>query len=425
MLLSPSHVPRRPRRAQPLRDALLRPIRRLGSGVAALGLLCAALPAQAAEFPPAWAPDTPGLHPVLRLQHTCSSNLFGLSSGAAAQRLFGDTQLSDCWTTAQGGLRFDNDGAVGRLHGHALVERTQYNHYRALDFTGHDVSLTYNLDHTPHWSAYASAIDRAALQDLTILQAPVLDVVRKQVVSAGGMRRLEGPFSLTADTALIRIRNAAASQRPYDMDIGLVRLGPRYTSAAGNSVGYVLSLQQGRYPNAAMQTSGAPLADYHQIENAAQFFWSDAAYWQVSGTAGYMQYTAPSLPSLDFHGAVGDVEAKLAVTGKTALGMKLYRKLMAYNTLTTNYQVVTGAQLNATWDVDAAVRLGAEWTRDQAFFPGTTRRDNIQGGAITLAYLPRPGTQLALLLGRTNRSSNVVDASYVNRTVSLNLQQAF
>ena len=424
MLLS-THVSRRPRRAQPLRDARPRPIWRLGSGVVALGLLCAALPVQAAEFPPAWAPDTPGLHPVLRLQHTCSSNLFGLSSGTVAQNLFGDTQLSDCWTTAQGGLRFDNDGAVGRLHGHALVERTQYSHYRVLDFTGHDVSLTYNLDHTPHWSMYASASDRAALQDLTILQAPVLDVVRKQVLSAGGMRRIEGPFSLTADTALIRIRNGAASQRPYDMDIGLVRLGPRYTSAAGNSIGYVLSLQQGRYPNAAMQTSGAPLADFHQIENAAQFSWSDAAYWQVTGTAGYMQYTAPSLPSLDFRGAVGDVQAKLAVTEKTALGMKLYRKLMAYNTLTTNYQVVTGAQLSATWDVDAAVRMGAEVTRDQAFFPGTTRRDNIQGGVLTLAYLPRPGTQLALLLARTNRSSNVVDASYANRTVSLNLQQAF
>lgn len=401
-----------------------RPAAWIGCG-ALLAVLCAAPGAQAAEFPPTLTFDTPGVQPEVQLQHTCASNLFGLSSGAAAQALFGDTQLSDCWTAAQAGVRFDNAGSVGRLHGHALIRRTQYRHYRTLDFTGHDVSLTYNLDHAPHWSAYASASDRAAQQNLAILQSPLPDLVRRQVVTVGGARRVVGPWDVTADSAFIRIRNSATSQRPYDMDIDLLRLGPRYTSAAGNSIGYALTLLQGRYPHAAAQTGSAPLADFHQVENGVQFNWSDDAYWQVSGTAGYLRYTAPSLSALDFSGAVADIDAKFAATDKTALGLQLYRKLAAYNTATTNYQVLTGAQLSASWTVDAAVRLVLDYTRDQAVFPGSTRRDHIQGGGLTVAYTPRLGTQLALRYARTNRSSNAIDASYTNRTVSLSLQQAF
>ncbi|NNM65641.1 MAG: outer membrane beta-barrel protein [Burkholderiales bacterium] len=392
---------------------------------AIVALLWVAPRAQAAEFPPPLPPESPGLHPVAQFQHTCSGNLFGLSSGAAAQALFGDSTLADCWTTAQGGVRFDNEGEIGRLHGHALIERTQYRHYRALDFTGHDVSLTYNLDHAPQWSLYTSASDRSKQQNLAILQAPLPDLVRKQVLTAGGVRRIAGPWDMTADTALIRITNGAASQRPYDMDIDLMRLGPRYTSAAGNSIGYVLSLLQGRYPNAALQTGNAPLADFRQIENGAQFNWSDGAFWQVSGTAGFLQYTAPSLPSLNFSGSVANVQTKLALTDKTALGMQIYREFAAYNTATTNYEVVTGARLSAAWHVDTAVRLLADFTHDQAIFPGTVRRDRIQGGAFTLAYLPLPGTQLALQYARTNRSSNAANASYASHSVSVSLQQAF
>jgi len=402
---------------------LLKPMR--GCSGAALGLLCAVMPVRAAEFPPRLAFDAPGIEPVVQLQRTCASNLFGLSSGAVAQRLFGDTQLSDCWTTAQAGVRFDNAGELSRLHGHALIDRTQYGHYRALDFTGHDVSLTYNLDHAPQWSLYASASDRSAQQNLAILQAPLSDLVRTQIVTAGGAHRIAGPWDMTADTAFIRIRNSAPSQRPYDLNIDLLRLGPRYTSAAGNSIGYALTLLQGRYPNAAMQTGNAPLADFRQVENGARFNWTDDAFWQVSGTAGYLQYTAPSLPSLNFSGVVADVQAKLAVSDKTALGLQLYRKLAAYNTATTNYQVLSGAQLSASWTVDAAVRLVLDYTRDQAVFPGSTRRDRIQGGGLTVACVPRVGTQLALRYARTNRSSNVLDASYANRSVSLSLQQAF
>lgn len=412
-------------RAHPLRPGSAgRPARGIGR-IALLALLCSAPRAQAAEFPPKLAFDAPGIEPVVQLQRTCESNLFGLSSGVAARDLFGDTQLSDCWTSAQAGVRFDNAGAVGRLYGHALINRTRYSHYGALDFTGHDVSLTYNLDHAPHWSAYASASDYAAQQSLTILQSPLPDLVRRQVVTAGGARRVVGPWDLTADTAFIRIRNSATSQRPYDMDIDLLRLGPRYTSAAGNSIGYALTFLQGRYPNAATQTGNAPLADFHQVENGVQFNGSDDAYWQAAGSVGYLQYTAPSLPALDFSGVVANIDAKFAVTDKTALRLQLYRKLAAYNTATTNYQVLTGAQLSASWSVDAAVRLALDFTRDQAVFPGSTRRDQIHGGGLTVAYTPRPGTQLALRLARSNRSSNVPDQSYANRSVSLSLQQAF
>lgn len=390
-----------------------------------LAWLGCVLPAHAAEFPPELPQDGPGVHAIVQLQHTCSSNLFGLRSAAIAQGLFGDGQLSDCWTTAQGGVRFDNEGAVSRLHGHVLLDRTQYSHYRMLDSTGHDVLLAYNLDHAPLWSAYVSASDRAAQQDLTILQTPLNDLLRKQVLTAGGARRIAGPFELTADTAWIRIRNGAASQRPYDMDISLLRLGPRYVSAAGNTIGYVLSFLEGRYPNAAEQTGNAPLAEFHQIENAATFSWSDAAYWQIAGTAGYLRYTAPQLPALDFGGGVADVLAKLTLTDKTAVALSLYRKLAAYNTTTTNYEVVTGAQLRGIWSVDADVRLVADYTRDDARFPGSARRDTVRGGAFSATYLPRPGTQLALRYARTNRDSSVADASYDSHILSLSLQQAF
>ena len=394
-------------------------------GGAALALLCAALPAQAEEFPPPLKQDTPGLQPVAQLQHTCSSNLFGLSSAAAAQQLFGDTQRSDCWTTLQGGLRYDNQGAVGRLRGHALIDRTRYRHYSLLDFTGHDIGLNYNLDHAPQWSAYATATDSSAQQSLALLQAPLPDLVHKQVVAAGGAHRIAGPFDLTADTAWIRIRNSAGSQRPYDMDIELVRLGPRYTTAAGNSIGYAVSLLKGRYPHAAAQTGNAPLADFRQLEGALQFNWTDDAYWRLSGTAGYLRYTAPSLPALNFSGAVADMQAQFAATDKTTLGLKLYRKLVAYNTASTNYQVLTGAQFSVIWHVDAAVHLQADYTRDEALYPGSSRKDRIHGGGLTAVYLPRSGTQLALRYARTNRSSNAADASYANNTLSLSLQQAF
>ena len=389
------------------------------------GAMCGAFSAHAAEFPPPMAPARSALEPVVQLQHTCGSNLFGLSSGAAALAAFGDAQLSDCWTTTQLGLRFDNDGAVSHLQGHALLGRTLYRHYTGLDATTHDLALNYNLNHAPQWSAYASASDQTAQQDLALLQSPLPDLVRKQVLVLGGERQVAGPLSWTGNVVGVRIRNEAASQRPYDMNIQVLGTGPLYTSNAGNSVGATLTLLQGHYPHADAQAAGGLQSDYRQTEAAARFAWADAPVWKVSGTAGYLRHTASALPALDFSGAVADVQADWAVTAATDLGLKLYRKLAAYNTATTNYQVVTGGELSAGWTLNATVRLLADLRHDSARFPGSDRRDTIRSAGLTLRYRPRSGTQLALRYAWLDRSSNAVDASYSNRILSLSLQQAF
>lgn len=401
--------------------------RAMGSLGLKLGILAAALGASSAhgaEFPPSWAPQT-GLHPVLQLQHTCNGNLFGLSSGTAALAAFGDSQLSDCWTTTQAGVRFDDGGEVGRLHGHALIDRTLYQHYRGLDYTGHDVALGYDLNHSPQWNLYFGFNDTAALQNLLILQTPLRDVVHQQVLSAGGAHQVYGRLDATLDAAYIRIRNGASSQTPYDMDIAQVRAGPRYTSAADNTLAFTLGAQQGRYPNAALQVGGTPPANYRQIDGTARFVWSDGAFWQVGGSAGYLRYRSDSAAPRDFSGMVADISVKRTLTEDVALRGALYRKLVPYNTLTTSYQVLTGAQLGLSWQLNATVRLQADYTRAQATYPGIARRDRIHATAFVASYQPRPGTQLAVRYALSQQSSTVANASYTNHDVSLVLKQAF
>jgi len=381
--------------------------------------------AQAAEFPPSWTPVTPGLHPVLQLQHTCSSNLFGLSSGAAAQAKFGDAQLSDCWSAAQAGVRYDDDGVVGRLHGHAIIGRTRYQHYHGLDYTGHDVALGYELNHTPKWNLYLGASDTATLQNLLIFQAPLSDVVRQQVFSAGGARQLYGRLDGTLDAAWIRVRNGAASQRPYDMNIAQMRAGPRYTSAAGNTLAFALGMQQGRYPNAALQVGGTPPANYRQIDGTARFIWSDGAFWQLGGSAGYLRYRSDGLTARDFSGVIADIAVKRALTVDTTLQGALYRRLVPYNTLTTSYQVLTGALIGLSWQLNATTRLQADYRREQATYPGTPRRDHIHATDFVASYQPRPGTQLALRYALNNQTSTAANSSYSSHDLSLVLKQDF
>lgn len=385
--------------------------------------------AQAATFPPSLQTlavlETPGLHPVVQLQHSCSGNLFGLSSGAAAQEAFGDGQLSDCWTTAQAGLRYDDDGAVGRLHGHALVDRTIYQHYRALDDTGHDVSLGYDLNHAPQWSLYLGASDRSSLQDLAMLQAPLRDMVRQQVLSAGGAHALVGRVDATVDGAWIRIRNGAPSQRPYDMNIAQLRAGPRYTSAAGNTLAFSLGAQQGSYPNASQQVGGTPPVGYRQIDGAARFAWTDDAFWKLGGSFGYLRYRADGSGVGNFSGLVADLGARRVLTAATALQGSVYRKLVPYNTLTTRYQVLTGGQIGLSWQVSAAVQLQADYSLGHADYPGTSRRDRIQRAEFVATYQPRPGTQFALRFAHSERSSNALNSSYAHHDVGLLLRQAF
>lgn len=393
----------------------------LAAAVALLGTGAA----HAAEFPPPLAPETPGLHSVLQLQHTCSGNLFGLSSGAAALAAFGDAQLSDCWSTAQAGVRYDDGGEVGRLHGHALIDRTLYQHYRGLDYTGHDVALGYDLNHTPQWNLYLGASDTATLQNLLIFQSPLRDVVRQQVLSAGGAHQLYGRLDGTLDAAWIRVRNGGANQRPYDMDIAQLRAGPRYTSAAGNTLAFTVGTQQGRYPNAALQVGGTPPANYRQIDGTARFAWSDGAFWQIGGSAGYLRYRADGLAARDFSGLVADIGVKRTLTVDTALQGALYRRLVPYNSLTTSYQVLTGALIGVSWQVNATVQLQADYRREQATYPGNPRRDQIHATDVVLSYQPRPGTQLAVRYALRNQSSTLANSSYANHDVSLVLKQAF
>ena len=408
------------RPARQYRGAVLRPPA-LAAVLALLGLGAA----HAAEFPPPWAPQTPGLHPVLQLQHTCSSNLFGLSSGAAALARFGDARLSDCWSTAQAGVRYDDAGEVGRLHGHAIIDRTLYQHYRSLDYTGHDVALGYDLNHTPQWNLYLGASDTATLQNLLIFQAPLRDVVRQQVLSAGGAHQLFGRLDGTLDAAWIRVRNGGVNQQPYDMDIAQLRAGPRYTSAAGNTLAFTVGAQQGRYPNAALQVGGTPPANYRQTDGTARFAWSDGAFWQLGGSVGYLRYRSDGLPARDFSGAVADIGIKRTLTVDTALQGAIYRRLVPYNTLTTSYQVLTGALIGLSWQLNATVRLQADYRREQATYPGTPRRDHIHATDLMVSYQPRPGTQLAARYAMRNQSSTAANSSYANHDLSLVLRQAF
>jgi len=406
--------------ARQYRGAVLR-LPALAAALALLGLGTG----HAAEFPPPWAPQTPGLHPVLQLRHTCGSNQFGLSSGAAALAKFGDAQLSDCWSEAQAGVRYDNDGAVSRLHGHAIIGRTLYQHYHGLDYTSHDVSLGYDLNHTPQWNLYFGAGDTATLQNLFIFQSPLRDVVRQQVFSAGGARQLYGRLDGMVDAAWIRVRNGATSQRPYDMDIAQLRAGPRYTSAAGNTLAFTLGTQHGRYPNAALQVGGTPPANYRQIDGTARFTWSDGAFWQLGGSAGYLRYRTDGLAARDFNGVIADIVAKRALTVDTALQGALYRRLVPYNTLTTSYQVLSGAVIGLSWQINIAMRLQADYRREQATYPGTPRRDHIRATAIVVSYQPRPGTQFALQYVLNNQNSTAANSSYSSHDLSLVLRQAF
>jgi hypothetical protein len=413
------------RTAKPRGPVALRPASLLGVVLALLG----AGRAHAAPFPPPFSTlpvlESPGLHPVLQLQHTCSGNLFGLSSGAAAQAAFGDDQLADCWTTAQAGLRYDDGGAVGRLHGHALLDRTVYQHYRALDDTGHDVSLGYDLNHAPQWNLYLGASDTSAQQDLTMLQAPLRDRVHQQVLSAGGAHALAGRVDATADAAWIRIRNDAPSQRPYDMNIAQLRAGPRYTSAAGNTLAFSLGAQQGSYPNASQQVGGTPPVGYRQIDGAARFAWTDDAFWKLGGSFGYLGYRAEGAGVGNFSGLVADLGARRSLTAATALQAALYRKLVPYNTLTTRYQVLTGGQIGLSWQLSAAVDLRADYSLGHADYPGTSRRDRIQRAEFVATYQPRPGMQFALRFAHSERSSNALNSSYAHHDVGLLLRQAF
>lgn len=231
---------------------------------------------------------------------------------------------------------------------------------------------------------------------------------------------LGGPWQATAGLSNTSTVNERALIGQTDNRSSGVNAGLRYTQPSGNSWAY--SLQS------AMGASGS---DYTSTTHDLSGTWVLSGNTSVKGNMALLQQHFGVAPQFDFSGTSGALMVTWRATGKTSVTAGWQRSLTSYQTAGTTHAQTDSYTAGPVWQMSPKTSLRLQYryaVRDDRGNPTgapTARQDRTQDTSLSYSWQPHPLATLSATVGDFARSSNVANADYTARQITLAAQFAF
>lgn len=398
------------------------------AGLVAINVLCG--PAIAAQ---------PGdvFVPYVEYSSNYYDNLLRLQDEATALSRFGSTKLSDTYTTAVGGMKFDQ--TWGRQHVTADVSKNsnRYDHFSQYDYVGTDGRANWNWVLGNHLQGNLASTYSQALVPFTDNIVVVQNVrnIRTQRTNSGDLAWLIHPsWRLRTAYARYDLVYSSNEQGANDQRSDTAELGFSYLARSGSNIGLVFRNIRGSY--SGLQTIGGESYNnnYVQKELKVNVNWLVTGKSRLQFLGGPVQRKREYFTSRDYSGFNARLTATTQSTGKLSFNASLWRELGALDDLDANYALTDGVSFAPVLALSSKFYLSGTSTYQRLDYSGaqviegltpSTRRDTYQRHSADLTYRAGPSLSVTTTVSHEVRDSNLANFNYRANGVSLRLRYEY
>ena len=352
------------------------------------------------------------------------SNVFRLSDSTNAQTLLGNSNRSDTIAITTLGVKLNKSYSLQRVELDVSAEDHHYSRYSKLNFNALNYLGAFRWSVTPFLYGNITANRRDYVDTFADVQntgqlnrrSDRLNAAEAEYEVAGPLHIVGGVFDRSSTSSLAS--TFEGSSRVHGAEAGL-----RYVVGSGTSLAYRYKNGKGDYP-------GRPLSDqfansFKDREHEFRFSWEPTGKTTVQARLSQFSRRHDGLSSRDFSGLTGQLDANVAVTGKTSIATGLIRELGSYQTPTTSYFEGNRIFIGPVWKPTekTAVRLrydhGVRDFKGTSGFSGTNRRDTLNIASLALEWQPIRALKLIAFAQQENRKSNDSGFNYKNSSIGI------
>ena len=255
---------------------------------------------------------------------------------------------------------------------------------------------------------------------------------RREFVEGGWL--LHPSWRVRAGVARDTLQYELETQNVGDRKETMIEAGIDYLARSGSRAGVQLRHTRGDLPNP--QQFGTLLVDnsYNQQEIKAKINWLLTGKTQLLFLGGLVQRKHDVFPARDYSGLNARLIANWKATGKTSLNAGVWREIGALDDLTASYTLNQGVHVGASWDMSSKLRLDGLIKHESSDYSGTAamaslqtidRKDVFDTASLKLTYRPTAKLQLAVMLYRKDRKSNIEGNNYPNSGITISSRYDF
>ena len=257
-------------------------------------------------------------------------------------------------------------------------------------------------------------------------------IQRREFVEGGWL--LHPSWRVRAGVSRDTLKYELETQNAGDRNETMIEAGGDYLARSGSIAGVQLRHTRGDLPNP--QQFGTLLVDnsYKQQEIKAKINWLLTGKTQLLFLGGLVQRQHDVFPARDYRGLNARLIANWKATGKTSLNAGVWREIGALDDLSASYTLNQGVHVGASWDMTSKLRLDGLIKHESSDYSGTAamaslqaidRKDVFDTASLKLTYRPSAKLQLAAMLYRKDRSSNIAGNNYPNSGIAISSRYDF
>lgn len=352
------------------------------------------------------------------------SNAYRLSDSTDAQTVLGNSNRSDTVAITSLGIKLNKSYSLQRVELDVSAEDHHYSRFSKLNFNALNYVGAFRWSVTPFLYGNITAnrrdyVDASAdVQNTGQLnrRSDRLNAAQAEYEIAGPLHLVGGFFDRSSTSSLPS--TFEGSSRVHGAEAGL-----RYVAASGTSLAYRYKNGKGDYPGRLLSDQFAN--SFKDKEHEFRFSWEPTGKTTVQARLSQFSRRHDGLSSRDFSGLTGQLDASLAVTGKTSITSGLIRELGSYQTPTTSYFVSNRIFVGPVWKPTekTAVRLrydyGVRDFKGTSGFSGTNRRDTLNIASLAFEWQPIRALKLIAFAQQENRKSNDFGFNYKNSSIGI------
>lgn len=367
-----------------------------------------ALPAAAVTF---------DLSPFAELSASYERNLLRVEDpqDAIEDSPTGDSRISDSVRTATGGLTLEVDHGLQAIIATAQLSRADYAHFDQLDHTAYDGVFGWRwgvgrlLDGELGWRG------NRRLDDFDNRDGTQSNFRTERQVRASGGLAIAASWRAELLLRGDRRENTLIDRQRFDVEERTVDLALFYLAEPVLRAGVGLRRVDGEYLRRDAQQFPNLAREYDDFGIDLRATWRPSGISTVDARLGRTQRSLAPVQGQDFNGAVGHIEYRREVSGKTGARLRIFRDVFSVENVDANFIEDTGVIAGLDWQplskLDVELSLAYE---DRVFDGGNPavsgqrqRSEFVRNGTVILSWQAMERLALVANFEREIRRSNV------------------
>ena len=380
-----------------------------------------------------WGEVSDAVRPYAELTYTRSSNLFRLSNESEAIAQLGTPEMSDRAKRIEAGVRLRAELSRQVLLLNANVNRTQYERFRSLDYSGNGLDFQWAWEVGKQWSGDLRYDTVRTLSSFTELHAPVKDVVTEKRPLIAAYYLLHPRWRIGAAALGADVEHGAPSRQNLDRSEHGGRVELQYIGAEMPRDVIAAQFESSDLHYRTQELVGAfPVdSDHRRTLAGVRFDWPVSGKSRLQGGAGVEQLHFRQLEQRDYSGPYSRLIWNWSATGHTAFEAKLWRESVNVDDARLNYALARGVSLGPVWQPTAKARIQLRLAYEKFEYRGengllagavSLRQDRVRSEAVVVTHEFSRSVRIEFAFRSEKRVSNRALTDYRDNTVLLTLR---